>query len=54
MRILSNLLGLFLVSRKLGMFGPIIPHMHSGSQSFDFREIRAAKRRNWKASRGSK
>lgn len=54
MRILSNLLGLFLMSRKLGMFGPITPRYDGGGgyTSFNMQEIKAARRRNWRQSRG--
>jgi hypothetical protein len=49
----SHLLGaLFLQSDRLGMFGPYIPPSWSGHPDFDFREIYAAKRRNWRQSRG--
>jgi len=57
MRILSNLLGMFLISRKLGMFGPILPRYYGqwyggDSGSFNMQEIKAARRRNWRQSRG--
>jgi len=54
MRLFSNILGMFLVSRKLGMFGPYIaPTFYGGgSRSFDMREIAIAKRRKHRQSRG--
>lgn len=49
----SHLLGaLFLQSDRLGMFGPYVAPSWSSHQEFNFQEIRAARRRNWRQSRG--